>query len=168
MALAWYVVPYKRENPGEVPAARYCAMDDFTAQILADGGAWDETEILGDKALCKVRASTATLTLISGTAGFFTIPTRFLRLEDSFADLTNGERNQMTSAILGLGYTQAELDAAMGTSLALWRQKTLGDLLELAATRRLKPRYDQPTDSIVLDGPVQPVKPVALVAAAVV
>ncbi len=143
-------------------------MDDFTVQILADGGTWDETEILGDKALVKVRALAATLATISGAAGFFTIPTRFFRLEDSFVDLTNGERNQITSAILSLGYTQAELDAAMGTTLTQWRARTLGDLLRMAATRRLKPRYNAGTDTIILDGPVQPVKPVALVAERVV
>jgi hypothetical protein len=168
MAYGWFVVPYKRRNPGQTPPERYPSMDDFTAQISADGGVWSETEILGDSALVKVRASAATLALISGTAGVFTIPTRFFRLEDSFADLTNGERSQISSAILSLGYTQAELDAAMGTTLALWRAKTLGDLLGLAATRRLRPRYDQATDTIVCDGPVQPVKPVALVAATVV
>lgn len=167
MPVAWFIVPYKR-RVGEVPPTRYPSIDDFTTQILADGGAWDETEILGDQALVKVRASTATLTTIGGTAGVFAIPTRFFRLEDSFSDLTQGERNQMTNAILGLGYTQAELDAAMGTTLASWRSKTLGDLLAVAATRRLRPRYNQPTDTIVCDGPVQPVKPVALVAAKVV
>lgn len=166
MPLAWFVVPYKR-RVGEVPPTRYCAMDDFTTLILADGGAWDETEILGDRALVKVRASTATLTTIGATAGYFAIPSRFFRLEDSFADLTAGERNQISNAITGLGYTQAELDAAMGATLALWRAKTLADLLRLAATRRLRPRYDQPTDTIVCDGPAQPVKPVALVAARV-
>jgi hypothetical protein len=167
MPLAWFVCPYKRRNPGAVPAARYCAIDDFTAQILADGGTWDETEILGDAALVKVRASDATLALIGGIAGVFAIPARFFRLEDSFADLTNGERNQISSAILSLGYLQAELDAAMGTTLAQWRAKTLDDLLTLATTRRLQPRYDQPTDTIVCDGPVQPVKSHRLVAATV-
>lgn len=164
MPIAWYLAPYKRRNPGELPPQRYCAMDDFTDQIRADGGTWDETEILGDRALVKVNASQATLTTISGTAGFFTIPQRFFALEDTLADLTNGERNQITSAVLSLGYTQAELDAAMGTTLAQWRTRTLADLLGVAATRRLKPRYDAQTDAIVIDGPPQPVKPVAVVA----
>lgn len=167
MALAWFICPYKRSNPGAVPPERYCSMDDFTAQVRADGGTWDETEILGDKALVKVRASDVTLAAIGGTAGVFTIPTRFFRLEDSFADLTNGERNQISSAILGLGYTQAELNAAMGTTIGQWRTRTLGDLLRMAATRRLRPRYDQPTDTIICDGQQDPVKPVGLVDGAV-
>lgn len=167
MALGWFIVPYKRRNPGQIPPERYCAMDDFTSQIRADGGDWDETEVLGDKALCKVRASAATLTLISNAAGFFTIPAKWIEMQDSLVSMTSGERNQLSSAVLSLGYTQAELDAAMGNTLALWRTHVLGDLLHMVATRRLKPRYDQPTDLIVFDGPVQPVKEVGLVAARV-
>jgi len=164
MSLGWFVVPYKRRNPGETPPERYCAMDDFTALIRADGGDWDETEILGDKALVKVRASVGTLTTISGAAGFFTIPTKWIEMQDSLVSMTAGERNQLSNAVLGLGYTQAELDAAMGDTLALWRTHVLGDLLAMASTRRLKPRYDSGTDTIVVDGSVQPVKSAALVA----
>jgi hypothetical protein len=154
-------------------------MDDFTDQIWADNGwpqgnvpespdFWDETEILGDKALVKVRAETTTLATISGTVGFFTIPTRYVLLADNLSDMTAGERNQIQNAILSLGYTQGEIDAAMGNSLTLWRTKTLDDLLSIIASRRLKPRYNQPTDTIVCDGPVQPVKSHRSVAAKVV
>lgn len=162
------MVPYKRRNPGVTPAERYCAVDDLTPQIVADGGAWDETEILGDHALVKVNASQATLTLVGNLAGVFTIPQRFVDLQDSLASLTAGERNQISNAVLSLGYTQAELDAAMGSTLALWRTHVLEDLLQVAATRRLRPRYDQPTDTIVCDGQVDPVKPVTLVAERVI
>lgn len=163
MAYGWFVVPYKRRNPGVTPPERYCSMDDFTVLIRADGGDWDETEILGDAALVKVRASAATLAIISGTSGVFTIPSRFFRLEDSLADLTAGERNQIQNAIVSLGYSQAELDAGMGSTLTAWRSKTLADLFAVAAARRLKPRYNGGADLIVCDGPVQPVKSVALV-----
>jgi hypothetical protein len=43
--------------------------------------------------------------------------------------------------------------------LASWRTHVLGDLLNMAATRRLRPRYVSATDTVVCDGPVQPVKP---------
>ena len=56
MAYGWFVVPYTRRNPGQVPPERYCSMDDFTALIRAAGGDWDETEILGDAALVKAPA----------------------------------------------------------------------------------------------------------------
>jgi hypothetical protein len=32
----------------------------------------------------------------------------------------------------------------------------LGDVARFIASRRLKPRYDQATDMIIVDGPVQP------------
>lgn len=167
MALAWYVVPYKRRNPGETPPERYCAMDDFTVQIIADGGTWDETEILGDAALVKVRAGPETMNTLNGQAGWLAIPKRFYNLEDGLTDLLNGEKNQIENVLRALGYSQAEIDAEMGGTLALWRQKPLETLLNLFAKRRLKPRYDQPTDTVVCDGPEQPVKPVAKVAAEV-
>lgn len=158
MALGWFVVPYKRRLPLTL-AARYCVIDDLTAQILSEGGEWDETEILGDKALVKVRAAQATLTLVSNIAGVFTIPQKWIEMQDSLSNMTAGERNQLQSAVLSLGYTQAELDAAMGSTLAQWRTHVLGDLLNMAATRRLQPRYDSATDTIFVDGPIQPVKP---------
>ncbi len=164
MALGWFIVPYKRRNPGVTPPERYCSLDDFTAQVLSEGGTWDETEILGDVALVKVRASAATLTAIGNVGGVFTIPGKWIEMQDSLASMTAGERNQLQSAVLSLGYTQAELDAAMGNTLALWRTHVLGDLLNMAATRRLQPRYVTATDTILCDGPIQPVKPLVLVA----
>lgn len=164
MALGWFIVPYKRRNPGEVPPERYCEIDDLTATIRSEGGTWDETEILGDKALVKARASSATLTLVSNVSGVFTIPNKWIEMQDSLVSMTAGERNQLQSAVLSLGYTQAELDSAMGNTLAQWRTHVLGDLLTMAATRRLQPRYVTATDTIVCDGPVQPVKNVNLVA----
>lgn len=158
MALGWYIGPYKRRNPGETPPERYPAIDDFTAQIRADGGDWDETEILGDAWLAKVNASTATLNTLDGQAGWLPIPKRFLNLFDGLTDLQVGERNQIENTLRFLGYSQAEIDAAMGNSVTLWRQKPLETLLQLFCTRRLKPRYDQPSDTIVCDGPEQPVK----------
>lgn len=54
--IAWYIVPYKRENnPNQV--IRYCAIDDHTPEIVASGGKWSETEIDGDKAIVKVKTS---------------------------------------------------------------------------------------------------------------
>lgn len=138
MPLAWFDVPMRVGLDGGQPL-RYCAMNDFNAQIFGDGGDWSEVEHLGNAALVKVRASDATLALIGAEPGFFPIPTRFFRLEDSFADLTAGERNQIENAVLSLGYTQGELDAAMGSTLAQWRARTLNDLLGIVASRWRRP-----------------------------
>lgn len=163
MALAWFIAPYRRRNPGQIPPERYCAMDDFSPQIFADGGTWDETEILGDAALVKVRASAATLTTINGAVGFLRIPNH-TDLSDTLGDLTTAQRNAILNELQTLGYTQQEINAALPAN---WQNVTLGQVLRFAATRRLRPRYDQPTDAVICDGPQQPVKPVEFVAVAV-
>lgn len=167
MALGWYVVPYKRRDDPDGTRGRYCAMNDFTAAIRADGGVWDETEILGNAALVKVRANPATLNTLDGQAGWLAIPKRFLNLQDGLSDLLNGEKNQIENALRFLGYSQAEIDAVMGNSLTLWRLKSFETLLGLFCTRRLRPRYDQPTDTFICDGPQEPVKDFHLVSSKV-
>lgn len=163
MALAWFIVPYKRRNPGQVPPERYCAMDDFTAQIRADGGDWDETEILGDAALVKVRAAAATLTTINAAPGFVRIPGH-VELSDTLGDLTAGQRQAILDKLAALGYTSQEIQAALPAN---WAAVTLRQVLRFAARRRLKPRYDAGSDTIIVDGPEQPVKDVDLVASRV-
>ena len=51
-----------------------------------------------------------------------------------------------------LGYNTAEIRADLGQNIG---NKTLRDVIRFALKRRLKPRYDEPTNSIVLDGPEQ-------------
>jgi len=163
MALAWFIAPYGRRDlrPGDI--GRYCKMDDFTALIRADGGNWKETEVLGDCALVKVRASAATLATINAAPGMLRIPNH-VSLTDTLGDLTAAQRTAILNRLLAMGYTQAEIDAALPAN---WAVVTLGQVLRFAATRRLRPRYDAGTDAIVLDGPTQPVTPVESVDSAV-
>jgi len=63
-----------------------------------------------------------------------------------------------------MGYSIAELAAAFPNDLGTY---TLRDLLAFAARRRLRPRYDFNTDTIICDGPVQPVRSIDSVDAAV-
>ena len=153
--IAWFVCPYKR-LPRNLPM-RGCSMLDFSAQIRSDGGSWSETEVLGNVALVKVSASAATLTAIEGAAGFIRLP--LTSLSDPLTLLNPGQRNQLRGRITALGYSTSEFDAAV-PNLAT---ATFGDVLNFAATRRLKPRYDSNTDTIVIDGPVQNCKPVSSV-----
>jgi hypothetical protein len=154
MAIGWFICPYKRRL-GERNPTRYCAMDDFTLVLRAEGGDWSETEVLGDAALVKVRASETTLAIIAGTAGFHRLLNKVL-LSESLSDLTALQLNFVNTRLLALGYSQAEIDAASGGD---WRTKMLKDLLQMIAKRRLRPRYDADNDLIVLDGPEQPVRP---------
>lgn len=161
MAIAWFITFYKR-RAGPRPI-RYCAMDDFTAQINADGGTWAESEVLGGYAVVKVNAAAATLTAIAGTAGFQRIPVA-TTLGTAMSALSNAQRTAIRNRLEAMGYTLGEIQGALGTNLA---GVTLGDVLRFAAQRRLKPRYDSVQDQIVLDGDYQPCRPIADVDAAV-
>lgn len=163
MALAWYLAPYKRRNPGALPPERYCAMDDFTAQIRADGGDWAETEILGQAAIVKVRASAGTLIAIAQAPGFTRIPNHF-DLDDTLGDLTGAQRQAIRDKALQLGYTAQEISDALPQN---WQAVTLRQVLRFLAKRRLRPRYDEGTDTVVCDGAEQPVRPVESVDAQV-
>lgn len=140
MALAWFICPMITTDTGSAPFhwRRKCAMDNFTLQILADGGDWMESEVLGNVALVKVRASDATLTAIQGAAGYLRVLAK-INLTETMTDLSAAQRNAIQTRLLNMGYTQAEIDAAMGTNLTQWRQRTFGDLLRLICTKRLKP-----------------------------
>ena len=159
MAVAWFICSYN-VIPDAVRHKRYCAMDDFTAQIVADGGAWAESEVLGNYAIVKVRASADTLTTIAGTTGFQRIPNH-VNLNDTWSDLTAAQRTAIQNRVLAMGYTQAEINAALGSTLAQWRTITLGDLLRFITRRRLKPRWDAALSQIVLDGDVRECRPIA-------
>lgn len=161
MAIAWFICGYKQKAGGPFGRPfRYCAMDDFTQQIEADGGAWSESEVLGGYALVKVRASEGTLSVIGGTGGFQRVP-NWINLNDTLGDLTTAQRNAILSKIQEMGYTLAEISAVLGGNLASWRTKTFGQLLRFIAQRRLKPRWDDVQEQIVLDGELQACRPVS-------
>lgn len=153
--IAWFIAPYKR-RVGAFRPTRYCAMDDFTSLVRAKGGDWSESEVLGNRAIVKIRASAATITTIAATAGFKRLPKDLLTA--SLADLTTSQKNALKNEALDMGYTLAEIQARFPNDLG---QYTLGDVLRFFATRRLKPRYDSATDSIILDGPVQECKTIS-------
>jgi hypothetical protein len=129
-------------------------MDDFTAAIRADGGDWSETEVLGNHAIVKVRASETTLQTIAAATGFSRLPKD--RLGDSLSDLSTAVKTAIRDKMLALGYTAQEIQQRFGNDIGSY---TLRDVLKFIATRRLKPRFDSNTDTIILDGAIQPVRP---------
>lgn len=146
MPVAWFFAPYARRVSASRPT-RYCVMDDFTEQITADGGGWAEAECLGDQAVVKVNASSATIQAIVADGRFDRVPLRLL--DESLASLTNAQRNAVRNKLLELGYADDEILQRLGSNLGT---KTLGDVLRFALRRRLKPRYVEESDTIVLDG----------------
>jgi len=130
-------------------------MDDHTPLIRADGGDWAETEVLGQRAVVKVRASAGTLRAIAQTPGFLRVP--IARLDDTLASLTAGQRAALLNAVLDMGYTTQEFQARFPDGLG---GVTLGEVLRFVASRRRQVRYDQAGDVIVDDGPVEVPTPV--------
>lgn len=152
MAIGFYIVPMKRATGGWVTVAtRYCAMDDYTQQIIYTyDGAWTESEILGNRAIVKVRAPAQLLEFLDTVPGFRRLPRN--RLNDSLADLPTGVKSALRDELLDMGYTMDEVHDRFGSDLG---QHTLGDVLRFMATRRLKPRYNPADDTIYVDGEVQ-------------
>ncbi len=148
MAIAWFICPYKRRLDHHMPA-RYCAMDDFTKQLRDAGGDWREVEILGDRAIVKVRGPSAALTSIAATQGFRRLPSN--DANKPLSELTQGQRTFLKNLVIDAGYTREEFDEAHPDMNVL----TMKHVLRFLARRRLKPRYDEATDEIVLDGIVQ-------------
>jgi hypothetical protein len=161
MAVGWFIAPYvRRASPFGV--IRYVVVNDLTPAIRADGGGWSETEVLGQAAVVKVRASAATLTAVAALSGVDRIPVA--ALDDPLSSLSNAQKNAIRSRVQALGYTLAELNAALPGDLGSF---TLRQLLTFIAQRRRKVRYDAGTDTIIDDGAVQPVRSLASVDGAV-
>lgn len=147
MPIGWFIVPYKRILPYNGPflAGRYCAMDDYTKQIKADGGDWREMEILGNRAIVKVQASAETLTVLASV--FKRLPKD--RLDDTLADLPLPVRRALRDEMQDQGYTLQAIQARFGSDMSTF---TLRDILRFMASRRRKVRYDANTDELVFDG----------------
>ncbi len=152
--IAWYIVPYKYDmSPGGpggglLRNCRYCAMNDYTPQIHAVGGDWTETEILGNRAIVKLRASEKLIN--QADAVFKRIPKD--ELDVSLSDLPIVVKTALKNEILDQGYSVVEVQARFGNDLGNY---TLRQVLRFMATRRKKSRYDPQADEIVLDGPDQ-------------
>lgn len=149
--MAWFLVSYKTPTSGPragMANTRVLALDDYTPLILADGGAWDATEVLGNKALAKVRASVATLTTIADDPLCVRLP--FDTLDTPLASLPLVARQRIRTALKNAGYTLLEITANVGDLSTI----TAREALEFFASRRHKPRFDTVTQQIVLDGTI--------------
>lgn len=146
---AWFFCPYVRrvdpDNPADTTRAPLI-LEEFGAQIDTDGGAITFVECLGNSAVCKVSASTATLNAIAARSSVQRLPVG--RLDDPLSSLTGQQRTAIRNRLLAQGWSSAEITSRLG-DLAT---RTLRDVFRMAVSRRLKPRYDAVGDQIVLDG----------------
>lgn len=152
--IGWFIVPYAR-RASSIGYVRYCKIDDFTSQIVASGGHWSESEVLGNCAIVKVRAPQAGIDQLDAQPGFIKIPVQLLG--DSLSSLSSTKKTQIRNKLEEMGYTPAEIQADLGTDLGT---KTLRQLLIFITKRRIRPRFDSVLDDIVFDGPVESCKTV--------
>lgn len=143
MAKAWYIadliVPTVGPRAG-MPNTRDCAVLAYADLINQDGGSWGFVEVLGGRTICRVRASVSTLQAIALDPHCRRIPAALL--DDPLSSLTTGQKNAIRQEITNMGYTLAELQAAIGPDLGA---VTLGRVLRFVATRRLRARWDGTT-----------------------
>jgi len=154
---SWYIVPYKLrpENPEQPELQRYCAMDDYSQQIIyIDSGKWSEVEILGDRAIVKVLAEETTLLTLDSI--FKRLPKDLLG--ESLSDLSTGVKNALKDEMLDQGYTIQEIKDSLGNDLGA---STLRDVLKFMATKRIPPRNDNGT--IIFDRTPIPCEDVELI-----
>ncbi len=144
--IAWYIAPYKiRENtPDGLNNERYCAMDDYTDKIIyEDKGNWSETEVLGNRAVVKVKASASTLTILDSI--FERMPKD--GLEDSLTAVSVTDKTALKDEVLNMGYSNIEWDEEFPNNLGTYKLK---NILHFYTKRRLKPRFDG--NKIIIDG----------------
>ena len=146
MPVGLFIAPYKRRKDLENSRkkyVRYCAIDDFTSLIHADGGVWREIEIRGNRALVKVRAKASTLALLD--AEFKRIPTPVL--SSPLSELGVGARNALRNELQDQGHKLTSITDALGDL----SEVTLLELLQFMAKTRFKPKYDAYKDDIVFN-----------------
>jgi hypothetical protein len=156
MPVGLFFVPYARSDFLGGGPRRVMTIQQYAQLIAADNPGRDdwfrEGECLGNTAVVKVRASTTTLQTIAADPTITRLPLD--RMSDPTSSLTAAQQTAVQNKLLSLGYSGAELNAAFPLG---WNGPyVIRDVLRFALTRRLKPRYDAATDTIVLDGPVQP------------
>lgn len=151
--MAWFLVAYKTPTSGPragMPNTRVLAIDDYTPLIVADGGAWDATEVLGDQAIAKVRASEETLTAIASDPLCVRLP--FDTLDIPLSSVPVVARQRILSRLATAGYPVQKISEKVGDLSGV----TAKDVLEFFASQRRKPRFDAGTKKILFDGPVLP------------
>ena len=141
--VAYFLAPYKKV-PNK-PRYRYCAMDDFTKEIIADGGSWDETEVLGNQAIVKVKASTTTLSNITNAEGFYRFP--LVESGSKLKTIDTETKNVLKDKLTSAGYTAGSVLSSVDFSTATFR-----DYLGFMASKRKEPRWDDDLQDFVMDG----------------
>lgn len=153
--IKWYVIPYVRKTNAPRPS-RYVAINTYSTQIKSYDGKWQEIEVLGDRALVKVRAPQVVHTQLDAIYKQF--PTT--NLDDT---IPSENRESFKNELLDMGYTLEEIQEDFNDGAP-----TLRDWVKVATKRRRKPRYDSQLDEIIVDGDIVACEPIGNLDMAVV
>lgn len=148
MPVGWFVAEYTVTRGQPV---RWPLPHNVLQQLNEAGAPWAAAEMLGQRALVKVRAPDAALSAIAGLAGVRRLPKD--RLDDPLSDLPKAARDALQQLVLDMGYTRAEVRTRFGNDLGAF---TLRDVILFMLGRRRRVRWDRTTDQVVEDGPELP------------
>lgn len=152
--IAWYIVPYVRDRRiGSPQPSRHCELSLYNKQIWDAGGKWTCREILGNRAIVKIKAPAAILEMIDSK--YKRLPKD--RLGDSLSDLSSGVKTALKNEILDMGYSLQEIKSKFGNAVSIG-QFTLRDVLKFMAKRKREFRYISETDDFVCDGKIKEIK----------
>lgn len=136
-------MPYVRDDAASITGVgRTIALNRDFPQLE---GRWHGIEVLGNRAIVKINTTVANLTLLA--ASYRRLPKD--ALNEPLSDLPALVRVTLRDDMLDMGYTTQEFNQRFPDGIGNY---TLREALRFMATRRLKPRYDTETDTIVLDG----------------
>jgi len=158
MSTRWYLSPFVRDVTDITKPVRYCQINDQSGVIQKAGGViFQDIEISGNHGLVFIAAPLDVHTTLASSF----VPLPNLGLADKFGDVLNAsDRTGLFDKLRMLTYSSEEITSRLRTvDLSTVR---FGEYLNFMRTRRLKPRYDKATDSIILDGPAQPTNPLPI------
>lgn len=167
MAARWIACPFLRRDgqarPGQV--GRWMMVQEFAAQITADGGAWDYFECGGGPGttytcgvgIVKVRASTATINSIIAAPNTRALPASLLELTDPMSVLGQAARDVLRNDFApALGYTTVEVDSWLNAAPAGFNNKQLQHFFEFLAARWYRVVYEPVGSQVGYQGVTYP------------
>lgn len=146
MPVAWFVGPFRRNDtlghgrPTRVTFIR----EALEGQQVAIN--YRCAEVLGNHAVCKVRAGDAVLDAIAALPGVDRVNKDLL--DDPLSDLPPAAQQRLRDIAQTLGYTLAEINARFPNPIGTY---TLGDVLRFFGKRWRAPRWNGTT--IAFDTP---------------
>ncbi len=151
MPIGFYIVPYsfatKLDKKGNVIFAyRRVDLCKYQEQFETYGVVWHEVEILGNRAIVKIKASQDILESLD--IEYKRLPKD--KLNASLADLSQAAKDKIKNELIDMGYSLGEIKARFGNDVE-FANYTLKDVLKFMAQRRKKPRNITDSNGVIID-----------------